>query len=98
MPDSSFTKAFAAFDKATDAFSEEMDEMFSSLGTMAEGGIHITSNNGHVVITGNVQSLLVNGKVIDIGASSENAGQPKAETPKETSSFRSMILQIVKRR
>lgn len=97
MPDTSFKKTFAAFDQTMDFFSEEM-ETFSALGSMAEGGIHITSNNGHVVISGNVQSLRVNDRVIDIGASSENAGQPEPETPQKTSSFTSTILRIVKRR
>jgi hypothetical protein len=98
MPDSSFTKTFAAFDKAMDAFSEGLEDVFSSLGTMADGGIHITSNNGHVVITGNVQSLRVNGRVIDI--SPDNVGQTevKPETPKVTSGFTRTILRIVKRR
>ena len=54
--DDAFTKADEAFDVAEKAFAD-MDEEFHH-------GVSITSNNGHIVITGTVKSVRINDGVV----------------------------------
>lgn len=60
-----FSKAMGSADEAMDAASEACDAAFKETESQFSGGVCITNNNGHVVITGPVKSLRINDSVIE---------------------------------
>ena len=64
-----FPKLDAAFRKMDEVFADFEDgieEAFVVAEKMTAGGVCITNNNGHIVITGRVKSLRINDQVVEI--------------------------------